>query len=86
MCLADLHLQCIVAKLYYVKSRDVNRRIEKLGGKQVSQRGSHRKYAVEQNDVKIAVIVPQHTGDIPIGTLRQIEKSFEPVFGKGWLK
>ena len=28
-------------------------------------------------------VVPQHSGDIPIGTLRSIERAMEPVFGEG---
>ncbi|AWR21948.1 putative RNA binding protein YcfA (HicA-like mRNA interferase family) [Aurantimicrobium minutum] len=31
-------------------------------------------------------VVPQHGGDIPIGTLRAIERSLEEVLGKGWLR
>jgi len=36
--------------------------------------------------VTAQTIVAQHRGDIPIGTLRAIERQMEPVFGKGWLK
>lgn len=35
--------------------------------------------------VTAATTVAQHAGDIPIGTLRQIEKDMIPVFGEGWL-
>jgi len=27
-----------------------------------------------------------HTGDIPTGTLRKIERDLEPYLGKGWLR
>lgn len=27
-----------------------------------------------------------HSGDIPVGTLRKIERDLEPCFGKGWLR
>jgi predicted RNA binding protein YcfA (HicA-like mRNA interferase family) len=30
--------------------------------------------------------VPQHAGNIPIGTLRSIEKDMASVFGEGWLR
>jgi predicted RNA binding protein YcfA (HicA-like mRNA interferase family) len=67
-----------------MRAREVNNRIEKLGGYEVRQRGSHRLY---RNDSPYAqTTVPQHSGDIPKGTLSSIEKDMEPAFGKGWLK
>jgi predicted RNA binding protein YcfA (HicA-like mRNA interferase family) len=68
-----------------VKAREVNRRIERLGGKELRQRGSHRRYGATGNGVTAQTTVAQHTGDIPIGTLRAIQKDMEPVFGEGWL-
>jgi predicted RNA binding protein YcfA (HicA-like mRNA interferase family) len=73
-----------------VRARDVNRRIERLGGVPLRQRGSHRRYqatrTLEDGTVLTAVTtVAQHPGDIPNGTLRQIEKDLTPVFGEGWL-
>ena len=74
-----------------VKSREVNRRIEQRGGRLVRQAGSHRRYAAtyEKPDGTTATAkttVQQHAGDdIPIGTLKAIEKDLEPAFGKGWL-
>ncbi|RKR75280.1 putative RNA binding protein YcfA (HicA-like mRNA interferase family) [Frondihabitans australicus] len=69
-----------------MKSVDVNRVIESLGGEQVSQRGSHRKYAVVVAGVTYSTIVAQHRGhEIPVGTLLSIQRSLEPAFGKGWL-
>ena len=64
----------------------MNARIERAGGQQVAQRGSHRKYAVVVDGVTARTTVPQHTGDIPAGTLRAIERDLEPVLGKGWLR
>lgn len=64
----------------------MNRRIEKNGGFILRQRGSHRFYTVTIDDVTGQTTVPQHTGDIPIGLLRRIEKDLEPVLGKGWLR
>ena len=64
----------------------MNRRIEKNGGFILRQRGSHRFYTVTIDGVTGQTTVPQHTGDIPIGLLRRIEKDLEPVLGKGWLR
>jgi predicted RNA binding protein YcfA (HicA-like mRNA interferase family) len=74
-----------------MKARDVNRRIERLGGAMTRQVGSHRRYAVSYTDAEgkrqtVATTVAQHAGDIPIGTLRAIERDLEPAFGKGWLR
>ena len=60
----------------------MNRRIERLGGVMVRQVGSHRRYVVVfTNDsgveARAATIVPQHSGDIPAGTLRAIERDLE---------
>jgi predicted RNA binding protein YcfA (HicA-like mRNA interferase family) len=70
-----------------VKAREVNRRIERLGGVLVRQRGSHRFYRATGDDgIAAQTTVPQHSGDIPRGTLGAIERSMEPVFGKRWLQ
>ncbi len=70
-----------------MRAREVNRRIERLGGVLVRQRGSHRFYRATGDDgVHAQTTVPQHSGDIPKGTLTAIERSMEPVFGKGWLQ
>lgn len=70
-----------------MKAGEVNKRIEKLGGVQVGQRGSHRKYEVWANGRAYRTIVAQHgPHDIPAGTLSSIQRSLEPAFGKGWLK
>lgn len=37
-------------------------------------------------EVKVFTTVAQHTGDIPAGTLRAIERDLEVAFGKGWLR
>jgi predicted RNA binding protein YcfA (HicA-like mRNA interferase family) len=74
-----------------VRAREVNRRIERLGGAMARQVGSHRRYVVAYTDasgkqVTVTTTVAQHTGDIPVGTLRAIERDLEPAFGKGWLR
>lgn len=73
-----------------MRSREVNRRIESLGGVQTRQVGSHRRYKAavtdpDGNDSTVFTTVPQHAGDMPAGTLRAIQKDLEPAFGKGWL-
>lgn len=74
-----------------VKAREVNRRIERLGGQMVRQVGSQRRYAAmyqdaEGNEARVATTVPQHQGDIAVGTLRAIERDMKPAFGEGWLR
>ncbi len=70
-----------------MKAREVNRRIERLGGIHTRTRGSHFRYEVTTTDgITAKTSVPQHSGDVPIGTLRGIEKDMEPAFGKGWLR
>lgn len=61
-------------------------RIESLGGFFVRQRGSHALYRAEGDGYRVQTSVPMHTGDVPIGTLRALERDLEPVFGKGWLR
>jgi predicted RNA binding protein YcfA (HicA-like mRNA interferase family) len=73
-----------------VTAREVNRRIERLGGRMARQVGSHRRYVVTYTDVDgheatASTTVAQHPGDIPLGTLRAIERQLEAAFGKGWL-
>lgn len=73
-----------------MRARDVNRRIERLGGYLLRQRGSHRRYEATRTEADgrsttAHTTVPQHAGDIPAGTLKAIEKDMEPVFGEGWL-
>lgn len=35
---------------------------------------------------KLLTVVPQHSGDIPRGTLAAIDRQLAPAFGKGWTK
>lgn len=69
-----------------MKAREVNRAIETRGGVILRQKGSHRFYRVEVNGAVGYTTVPQHTGDIPTGLLRKIERDLESVLGKGWLR
>ena len=69
-----------------MKARDVNRRIERLGGEAIRQVGSHRRYLVIRGDTVVFTTVPQHGGDLPVGTLMAIERDLEPLWGRGWLR
>lgn len=50
------------------------------------QRGSHQRWQVMKDGTPGYTTVPMHRGDIPKGTLAQIEKDMEPALGKGWLR
>ncbi|MCL2091622.1 MAG: type II toxin-antitoxin system HicA family toxin [Micrococcales bacterium] len=70
-----------------MRARRVNTKIERSGGVLARQRGSHQLYRVVAADGTTAqTIVPQHTGDIPVGTLRAIERDLAPVLGERWLR
>ena len=64
--------------------RAVLRRAEKLGCEQVRQRGSH---VVVRCTGGCQTVIPVHRGqDLPLGTLRTIERLLEPCVGEGWLR
>ncbi len=74
-----------------MRARDVNRRIESLGGVLARTVGSHRRYqatyqTADGTTATCSTTVAQHPGDIPAGTLRAIERQMAPAFGKGWLR
>lgn len=62
---------------------EVTRKLHKLGATKVRQVGSHARF-VSPNG-KCFTTVPMHRGDIPLGTLRAIEKQMTPCLGEGWL-
>jgi predicted RNA binding protein YcfA (HicA-like mRNA interferase family) len=72
-------------------ARAVIKRIEALGGARIRQVGSHATYEAVKRDLQGRALrtvrgqVPIHRGDIAPGTLRSIQRQFEPVFGEGWL-
>jgi len=52
--------------------REVRRKLASVGFKEIGQRGSHVKFIqTTENGVRV-VIVPRHSSDIPLGTLRSI--------------
>lgn len=80
-----LTLDCLAIKLTLMKAREVNRKIEQLGGVHVRTVGSHKRYKVTANGVTASTAVPQHPGDIPNGTLYKIQKDLAPALGRKWL-
>ncbi|MEO8274444.1 MAG: type II toxin-antitoxin system HicA family toxin [Chloroflexota bacterium] len=46
------------------------------------QDGSHQKWRLTDGS---SIIVPIHTGDIPVGTLQSIERQGAGALGRGWL-
>jgi predicted RNA binding protein YcfA (HicA-like mRNA interferase family) len=68
-----------------VKPRDVIQRMRSLdrSATVVHQDGSHQKWRLHDGS---SVIVPIHSGDIPTGTLRSIERQGEPALGRSWLR
>ncbi|WP_311588563.1 type II toxin-antitoxin system HicA family toxin [Varibaculum massiliense] len=70
-----------------MRAREVINRIESLGGIKVRQVGSHARFKVVSSDGKVFfATVPIHPGrDIPLGTLRSIQRQLEDPLGKGWL-
>lgn len=55
-----------------MNSREVIRRLEAEGWREVAQRGSHKQF--RHSDKPGRVTVPHPSRDIPIGTLRSIER------------
>jgi predicted RNA binding protein YcfA (HicA-like mRNA interferase family) len=69
-----------------MRAREVNRIIEAKGGEHVRTVGSHKRYRVFVGGITASTAVPQHSGDIPTGTLRKIESDLAPTLGKRWLR
>jgi predicted RNA binding protein YcfA (HicA-like mRNA interferase family) len=63
-------------------AQDIVRALRKRGAELVRQKGSHATYRVGNCQATVAM----HKGDVPRGTVRAIERAFEPELGEGWLK
>jgi predicted RNA binding protein YcfA (HicA-like mRNA interferase family) len=65
-------------------TREVIRRIRSRdpAARVVHQDGSHQKWRLHDGGI---LIVPVHRRDIPIGTLRHIERLGEASLGRRWL-
>jgi len=74
MCIDDLFVRkkCVVYKAEAVNSRDLIRELKKDGWYEVNQVGSHKQF--KHSTKKGRVTVPHPSRDIPIGTLKSIEK------------
>lgn len=65
-------------------SREVVRRLKKLGAVNVRS-NKHPVFRATKGKLVVTVPVPMHPGDVAKGTLYEIQRQFEPIFGKGWL-
>lgn len=63
-------------------ARDVVKRMKSLGCEELRRRGTH---VIMRHQEGCQTVVAMHSGDIPTGTLRAIERQMEPCLGKGWL-
>jgi predicted RNA binding protein YcfA (HicA-like mRNA interferase family) len=64
-------------------AREVLARIAALGGEMARQKGSHIRVRCGSR----FTTVPDHgSHDLPIGTLRAIERDLEPILGASWLR
>lgn len=73
-----------------MRGSDIARRIERMGGVLVRQRGSHRRYRIDFVDAtgtrrSAFTTVPMHNRDMPIRTQYSIQRDLDEAFGKGWL-
>ncbi len=65
--------------------KQVLRKLRKLGGEVIRQKGSHVRVVCRCG--KNTTTVPVHAGrDLPPGTLRAIERDLEPCLGRRWLR
>jgi len=62
-------------------ARTLIRRLRERGCEPVRQRGSHQIWRCRN----CQTVIPLHTGDIPAGTLRSIERDLEACLGPKWL-
>lgn len=84
--ISGLTLDRLAVKPYGVRHQEVIAKIEAMGGECVRQVGSHRRYRAYYDQGSCYTTVQIHKGkDVPLGTLRAIQKQMEPAVGKGWL-
>jgi len=63
--------------------RKLMRELARRGCHTVRQRGSHARVSCG----RCQTTVPIHSGaDLPVGTLRAIERDLEPCLGEGWAR
>ncbi|MGD0387429.1 MAG: type II toxin-antitoxin system HicA family toxin [Tepidisphaeraceae bacterium] len=61
-----------MARLRPLRYREICRKLQSAGFREISQRGSHVKFIKITDEGTRAAIVPRHSSDIPRGTLRSI--------------
>jgi predicted RNA binding protein YcfA (HicA-like mRNA interferase family) len=61
-----------LGRLKSLAFREVRRKLEAAGFRETSQRGSHVKFIKFTPEGTRVAIVPHHSTDIPLGTLRSI--------------
>lgn len=64
-----------------VTARRLAQILRRSGCEVVRQKGSHQVWRCRE----CQTVVPVHSGDIPKGTLRSIERDLEPCLGPKWL-
>ena len=62
-------------------ARALVRKLRELGCQPLRQRGSHQIWRCGN----CQTVIPIHTGDIPAGTLRAVERDLEPCLRPRWL-
>jgi predicted RNA binding protein YcfA (HicA-like mRNA interferase family) len=55
-----------------VSYREVRRKLHAAGFTEISQKGSHVKFVSVTSEGARTAIVPRHSDDLPLGTLRSI--------------
>jgi predicted RNA binding protein YcfA (HicA-like mRNA interferase family) len=64
-----------------MKVRELRARLRRLKCVELRQSGSH--LIVQCGTCQ--TVVPVHSGDVALGTLRAIERDLTPCLGEGWL-
>jgi predicted RNA binding protein YcfA (HicA-like mRNA interferase family) len=72
VCIYTLDTVASSVYLYTMKSQDIIKALKSDGWKQVSQKGSHVQFKHPTKTGRVTV--PHPNKDVPIGTLRSIEK------------
>lgn len=76
-------MSTLLSALNEMTSRELFKLLNRLGCElHRTGKGSHQVWTCGECRVSI----PNHSGDIPKGTLRAIERALEPCLGKSWMK
>lgn len=81
-----LTIDCLEGISYAVTSNELRKRVRDTGlCVEVRQKGSHLRIRCVTTGRVASTTIPVKTGDLPIGTLRSIERDLSSVLGEGWL-